>query len=252
MKTFFTVFLSQILSATLFRLYANDHGMLIIILEELIRRGHLHASAVVRFLVQLEDFPDTLLSTPVIMDILNLLQNLSFDFVRASLLHRQSFGGDLIDLHESANLAPSEEPESNEPHEAEAEAELMEDADEDNERKRARVSSMESSSNAIWAADESLKLSVKNARYLYRSLIEFTAAILTGNHSRSQGPNSDILRSYCLALTQHCWRGYFGFQTQISFQLSQRIVIVDASIKDATDAMQLVEPAAMRAWSKYL
>lgn len=224
--------------------------MLLIILEELIRRGHLHPTAVSRFMIQLENFPAMLVANPLLLDILGLLQNLSFDFVRASLLHRQLFGGELMDLQETANLAPSEEPESHQMNQPESDTEGMDGGDDDGERKRARVST--ESANAVWAADESLKLSVKNARLLYRTLIEFSASVLIGAHAQSHGPDSDLLRNFCIALIHHCWRGYFGFQKQISFQFSRRIIIVDSSMNDVIGGLQRLEPAVVHPWSKFL
>ena len=247
----------------------------------MIRRNQLSAVAVTQVLVQNHSqFYTTVVKDPWMLRMIGMVSDRSLDFVRAALLHRESLGATAMTLDEQADLTPvdyetfersvasllaTKEVSMEEPEEGNHEEEGMErsrkrgrdhDDNDDNNRMEGdedEVNPVFQREEQIFIANEAVKRAIRSARMVYQLLVEtfFASWSETGGEAAS-AVDPEILHSVILSLLSQTWRGFFGFQQQISSQYQQRVIITEALTNEMRLVLQQQVPSFYETWRSFL
>ena len=167
----------------------------------------------------------------------------ALDFVRAAIYNRREIGDGMV-LDETLDLNPSCPPEDNfinQPSMQEEELPHEEDNDEDGDdarRTRRRLNNdsefaanefnndhIEGTNNQLWTADEAVKVSIRNCREVYVTLIRYYANVNNDQAAEISQSSRDVLVHAADSLLKRLRRNFHGREKSLTSELRQKVVI---------------------------
>jgi hypothetical protein len=243
-----------------------------IILDELVRRSQLNSDAVAMVMSKNDQFFSLLSTDPTASKLCQLLLDRSFDFVRGTLLHRRIFGGELMNLEDGADLTAAEQPAVEEMEEnvtdiATKENHAIDITDEEEEgdgrsHRRKREWNQENDEeekdskrprihvDQLWAADEAVKQAVRSCRAVFKIFMELFVGYL-GEVSQNPSLENERMKDFLLSWLSQTWRAFYGFQLQISSQVSQRVIITEKLSEEQLAVLRSFCPDLFQSWKQF-